>query len=109
MHDEVGAEGAYLTCPCLWGTGDWAAKYEAEIGAAPGTYSTEGYDVMNVYLQGLDEGNTDRAGMLEWVTNYDEDGLTKHISFDDKGDVEESAVYAYEVKDGEIQPGTTIE
>lgn len=104
-----GAEGAYLTCPCLWGTGDWAAKYEAEIGAAPGTYSTEGYDVMNVYLQGLDEGNTDRAGMLEWVTDYDEDGLTKHISFDDKGDVEESAVYAYEVKDGEIQPGTTIE
>lgn len=104
-----GAEGAYLTCPCLWGTGDWAAKYEEEIGQAPGTYSTEGYDVMNVFLQGLDDGNTDRAGMLEWVKNYDADGLTKHISFDDKGDVEESSVYAYEIKSGEIQAGSTIE
>ncbi|UUW87664.1 branched-chain amino acid ABC transporter substrate-binding protein [Pimelobacter simplex] len=104
-----GAEGAYLTCPCLWGTGDWAAKYEKEIGQAPGTYSTEGYDVMNVFLNGIEAGKTTRADMLKWVTDYDEDGLTKHISFDDKGDVEESSVYAYEIKDGEIQPGQTIE
>ena len=86
-----------------------AEAYEKEIGQAPGTYSTEGYDVMNVFLAGLDDGSTDRAGMLEWVKNYDEDGLTKHISFDDKGDIEESAVYAYEITGGEIQAGTTIE
>ena len=104
-----GAEGAYLTCPCLWGTGDWASKYEKEIGQAPGTYSTEGYDVMNVYLNGLDKGNTTRADMLKWVTDYDQDGLTKHISFASNGDVKESAVYAYEIKGGQIQAGKTIQ
>jgi branched-chain amino acid transport system substrate-binding protein len=103
------ANGAYLTCPCLWGTGDWATKYEEFNGQPPGTYSTEGYDVMNVYLQGLDEGNTDRESMLEWVSDYDGDGLTKHISFDDKGDVEETVVYAYKIEGGEIQPGDPIE
>lgn len=103
-----GAEGAYLTCPCLWATGDWAAKYEAAIGQAPGTYSTEGYDVMNVFLQGLEAGHKDRASMLEWVSNYDADALTKRVSFDKQGDVEGSAVYSYEIKDGQIQPGAEI-
>lgn len=103
------ADGAYLTCPCVWGTGDWAANYEELIGQAPGTYSTEGYDVMNVFLDGLDEGNTDRESMLEWVNGYDAEGFTKHISFDENGDIEESSVFSYEVKGGEIQAGVPIE
>jgi branched-chain amino acid transport system substrate-binding protein len=80
------ANGSYLTCPCLWATGEWADKYKEVNGTEPGTYSGEGYDVANVFLQGIAEGHTDRESLLEWVNEYDADG----------------------VKDGEIQAGVEI-
>lgn len=101
-------EGAYLTCPCLWATGDWAAKYKKINGTDPGTYSGEGYDVANIFLQGIEAGNTDRESLLKWVNDYDADGYTKHIKFDKSGEVANAAVYAYQIKGGEIQPGTEI-
>ncbi len=97
------AEGAILTCPCAPSPDDFAARYsDANDGAEPGTYSAEGYDVANIFLEGIADGNTDRESMLEWVNNYDEDGLTKHIAFDESGEVTEIRVWAYKVEGGEI-------
>jgi len=104
-----GAEGAVLTCPCAPSTGDFATKYKALNGQDPGTYSAEGYDVMNIFLQGLDAGNTTREELLDWVNNYDADALTKHIKFDPTGEVSVVVIYAYKVEGGKIVPGTPIE
>jgi branched-chain amino acid transport system substrate-binding protein len=103
-----GAEGAVITCPCLPASeveGSFEEDFTAEFGA-PGAYAAEGYDAMNIFLQGLLEGNTDRASMLEWVNNYDDAGLTKQISFDENGDVpiESVVVWAYTVEGGQIVP-----
>lgn len=102
-------DGAILTCPCAPATGEFATAYEELAGSAPGTYSAEGYDAANVLLQGLLAGNGDRESMLEWVNNYNEEGITKQIQFDETGEVAEVVVYAYTVEGGEIQPGEPIE
>lgn len=100
---DAAAEGAILTCPCAPSPDDFAAKYaDANDGAEPGTYSAEGYDVANLLLEGIADGNTDRASLLDWVNNYDEDALTKHIKFDDTGEVTEIRIWAYKVEAGEI-------
>lgn len=105
------ANNSFLTCPCGPPTADFASAYETLSGQAPGTYSAEGFDVMNMYLAGLDAGNTDRASMLEFINGYDADGITKHITFDENGDIAEVTVYSYPVENGELDlsKGTPIE
>lgn len=106
---NAAAEGAVLTCPCAPSPEDFTAKFKEVNGQDPGTYSAEGYDAMNILLKGLAEGNTSREDMLDWVTNFDGEGITKHIKFDETGEVAEVVVYAYPVSDGAIQLGEPIE
>jgi len=97
------AEGAILTCPCAPVTPEFTSEYKSvNNGAEPGTYSAEGYDSAMVLLSGIAEGNQDRGSLLDWVNNYDAEGLTKHIKFDDTGEVSTVVIYAYTVKDGTI-------
>lgn len=105
------ANNSFLTCPCGPPTADFASAYETLSGQAPGTYSPEGFDVMNMFLAGLDAGNTDRASMLEFINGYDAEGITKHITFDENGDIAEVTVYSYPVENGELDlsKGTPIE
>jgi branched-chain amino acid transport system substrate-binding protein len=103
------AEGASLTCPCAPATAEFTEAYEALNNTAPGTYSAEGFDAANVFLQGLDDGNTDREDMLDWVNNYDAEGITKHIKWDETGEVSQVVIYAYKVEGGKITGGEPIE
>jgi branched-chain amino acid transport system substrate-binding protein len=106
---QSATEGARLTCPCAPATEKFTADYEELNNSEPGTYSAEGYDAANVLLQGLDDGNTDRESLLEWVNNYDADGLTKRIKWDESGEVADVVIYVYEVDQGEIEDGEPIE
>jgi branched-chain amino acid transport system substrate-binding protein len=102
------ANGSILTCPCAPSTPDFTAKYKADNnGAEPGTYSAEGFDAANVMLSGIAEGKYTRADLLDWVNNYDADGLTKHIKFDN-GEVSTIVIYAYKVEGGKIGTGEPI-
>lgn len=105
------ANNSFLTCPCGPPTPEFASAYEALAGQAPGTYSPEGFDVMNMFLAGLDAGNTDRASMLEFISAFDAEGITKHIKFDENGDIAEVTVYSYPVENGvlDLSKGTPIE
>jgi branched-chain amino acid transport system substrate-binding protein len=107
------AEGTVITCPCIPAedpaVAEFAKSYEAEFGAAPGTYTAEAYDAANVFLDGLDDGNDDRASMLEFINGYSEDGITKAVSFEENGEVSDVHVYAYTVKNGEIVSDQEIE
>lgn len=102
------AEGAYFTCPCAPATGEFLEKYEEVNGQAPGTYSAEGYDSAKVLLEGIADGNTDRESLLTWVNEYNGEGLTKNVQFDETGEVAEVLIYAYTVKDGELVEETEI-
>ncbi len=73
-------------------------------------YSTEAYDAAWVILSGIGEGNTTRADVLAWVAAYDADGITKHIAFDETGEVAGSGgVYYYLVKDGAFEAPVSID
>ncbi|MDQ1437864.1 MAG: branched-chain amino acid transport system substrate-binding protein [Acidimicrobiaceae bacterium] len=105
------SEGALLSCPCNLATetssgklGEFFKSYKAINGKEPGTYSPEAYDVANIYIKGLEAGNTTRAKMLNFVEKdlgtYD--GISKTIEFEDNGNIKTPSLYVFEVKGGKI-------
>lgn len=98
------SKNAFFTCPCIPGEllTDFSKQYTDAFGAAPGTYSIEGYDAVTVLLSGIDHGKQTRADLLAWVTSYDADGLAKHLKWDKTGELEAPTVYGYRVLDGKI-------
>jgi len=101
------AEGAIITCPCLpadKSTGTFQADWKAEYKSDPGTYAAEGYDSANIFLDAFKAGKTTRKDILDFVSSYDKDGVTKHIKFDSHGDVDQSVtvIWAYKVTGGKI-------
>lgn len=105
-----GGEGALLTCPCRLATPDisgapgaFAAKYKEVIGKDPGTYSSEGYDAINILIQGIVGGAETRADLLAYVEGFDSyEGISKMIEFEANGNVKAGDVFVYEVKGGKI-------
>jgi branched-chain amino acid transport system substrate-binding protein len=96
---------AFFTCPCVPGEllPDFASAYKGVSGgAAPGTYSLEGYDAATILLTGIDSGIKDRAGLLNFVKNYDADGFSKHFKWDSTGELATTSVYGYKVDNGKI-------
>ncbi len=106
----AGGEGALLTCPCRLATpelegkgGAYATKYKEVIKRDPGTYSSEGYDAINILIQGIEAGNDTRPKLLDYVETLDSyDGVSKTIQFEDNGNVKAGDVFVYEVKNGKI-------
>ena len=82
-------EGAIITCPCVPMRGRHVRRglRGRDYGAAPGAYAAEGFDAMTVFLDGIEDGARTREAMEEFVNDYDAEGLTKHIAFDENGDV----------------------
>lgn len=95
---------AYFTCPCVPEDNfkDFTAAFKQVEGADPGTYSPEGYDVTTVLLKGIDSGIKDRAGLLNFVKNYNGQGLTKKFHWNDKGELSDTPVWSYKVDNGKI-------
>ena len=107
----AGAEGALLSCPCNLATdastgklGDFFKSYKAVTSKDPGTYSPEAYDVANIFIKGLEAGNTTRAKMLNYVekdfTSYE--GISKTIEFEENGNIKAPSLFVFEVKGGKI-------
>jgi branched-chain amino acid transport system substrate-binding protein len=98
------SSNAYFTCPCVPGEliPSFAAAYKALANTAPGTYSLEGYDSATVLLKGIDSGIKTRAALLNYVKNYNGDGLSKHLQWTSTGELASSTVYGYKVQNGEI-------
>jgi branched-chain amino acid transport system substrate-binding protein len=103
------ANGAILTCPCAPADASFMEKYKVISGGSEaGTYSTEGYDAMNIFLQAVAGGKSTREDMLASVNAYDAKGITKQIKFQENGELTEVAIYAYKIEDGKIVPGTPV-
>lgn len=91
------AKDAILTCPCIPAPDALAEAYEASSGQAPGVYSVEGYDLATIMLTAIDSGVKDRAGMLEFVRNYDGQGVGKRYQWNPQGELSNALVQIYEV------------
>jgi len=92
------AKDAYLSCPCGPAPEQFATDYQAKFNAAPGVYSVEAYDLATIMLLGIDSGITDRAGLVDWVKNYDGDGLARHYKWESTGELASALIWIYQVK-----------
>ena len=106
----AGGEGALITCPCRLATadapgkiGEFARKYKQVINKDPGTYSSEGYDAVNILVQAIEAGNDTRAKVLDYLERFgSHDGISKVIEFEPNGNVKKGDVYVYQVKGGKL-------
>lgn len=92
------AKDALLSCPCGPAPDDFATAYTDEFNQAPGTYSVEGYDLATILLLGIDSGITDRAGLIDWVKNYDGTGLARDYKWDSTGELASALIWIYKVQ-----------
>lgn len=93
------SEGAILSCPCGPAPDEFATEYEeVSGGTAPGVYSVEGYDLTTIMLKAIDSGATTREAVLDFVKNYDGQGLARNYKWDETGELEATNIWIYEVK-----------
>ncbi|CAI9419876.1 branched-chain amino acid ABC transporter substrate-binding protein [Nocardioides sp. T2.26MG-1] len=87
------AEGAVLSAP--------AGPPPADFGAT-GLYATQSYDAANIFLAALEDGASTAEEVNDFIGSYSGDGVSGPITFDENGDITESKIYAYLVKDGKL-------
>ena len=106
------ADGAQISCACNLATadsegklGEFARNYkQANDGKDPGAYSAEGYDAANILIAGIKAGNTTRPKLLDYVEGITQfAGISKTIRFEDNGNVKDTDVFFFEVKNGKIE------
>jgi branched-chain amino acid transport system substrate-binding protein len=87
------ANGAVLSAP--------AGPAPAGFGAT-GLYATQAYDATNIFLAAIEDGASSSKEINDFIGSFTGDGASGPIAFDDKGDIKESKIYAYFVKDGKL-------
>ncbi|HEY8532446.1 MAG TPA: branched-chain amino acid ABC transporter substrate-binding protein [Micromonospora sp.] len=110
---QAAAEGTILTCLCAPATearGTFAQDYKALHGVDPGTYSDTAYDAATILLNGIKQGVKTRQEMLEFVRNYNGQGVAANYRFTENGEMDpaEVKIWAYKVKDGKVVPDREI-
>jgi branched-chain amino acid transport system substrate-binding protein len=100
------AEGAILSAPAAPAPADFNSKYKAVNGKDAGLYSTQSYDATNIFLAGIDAGDSSHADMNTFIGSYNKTGVSGPIKFDDKGDISAQTIYAYKVSGGKLQAST---
>jgi branched-chain amino acid transport system substrate-binding protein len=92
------SKDALLSCPCGPAPAEFASAYEKSAGQAPGVYSVEGYDLTTIMLTGIDSGVADRAALIDYVKNYDGQGVARHYKWDAQGELAASTIWMYKVQ-----------
>jgi branched-chain amino acid transport system substrate-binding protein len=89
----------------------WAKDFKAKFGADPALFSSYAYDAARITLQAIQNAATLKGSLdvtpadvnVEIVKTKGFKGLLGPISFDSRGDVENAAVYIYQVVGGEFK------
>ncbi|HEY8240571.1 MAG TPA: branched-chain amino acid ABC transporter substrate-binding protein [Kiritimatiellia bacterium] len=92
--------------------GQFAKAFESKFKKLPESYALYSYDAANVVLAALESvikaGNgavPSRQAVCEAVRKVDQDGITGHIAFDDKGDRKVADYFVVQYKEAKY-PGT---
>jgi branched-chain amino acid transport system substrate-binding protein len=103
------ANGALLTCTCSSAVGStdpavqkFATDYKAKFNVDPATYSAEGFDATNIFLQAIDAGKTSTSDINDFVSAIDFKGVSKQIKFEQNGELAGDLLFVTEVKDGKL-------
>ena len=91
------AKDALLSCPCGPATGTFAEEYTQKYGE-PSTYSAEGYDLGTIMVKGIDSGAITRPALLEYVRNYNGQGVSRNYQWTPNGELTTSLIWIYKVQ-----------
>ncbi|KUI29470.1 branched chain amino acid ABC transporter substrate-binding protein [Mycobacterium sp. IS-1742] len=89
---------ALLSCPCGPATGGFADEYTQKFGQEPGTYSTEGYDLGTILVKGIDSGAITRQALLDYVRNYNGQGVARNYQWTPQGELTTTLIWMYKVQ-----------
>jgi branched-chain amino acid transport system substrate-binding protein len=92
------SKDAILSCPCGPATGEFAEEYTRKFNQEPGTYSAEGYDLGTILVKGIDSGAITRPALLEYVRNYNGQGIARNYQWTDTGELSNSLIWMYKVQ-----------
>ena len=92
------SKGSLLSCPCGPATAEFAEEYKQKFNQDPGTYSTEGYDLGTILLKGIDSGAITRADLLNYVRNYEGQGVARKYQWTDNGELTTTLIWMYDVQ-----------
>jgi len=95
------AAGTILSCPCVPATqakGTFVADYRAKYNEDPGLYGDVAFDATNIFLNGIDAGNTTNAKMLEYVNSVNYTGVANTYTFTDTGELDPSLIILWMFK-----------
>ena len=92
------SKDAILSCPCSPATGEFATKYKEKFGQDAGTYSLEGYDLGTIMVKGIDSGKITRPDLLDWVRNYQGQGMARKYQWTETGELTDAQVWIYKVQ-----------
>jgi len=104
------AAGTIVTCPCSPASkagGTFVADYKAQWNVDAGTYSDVAFDAANIFLQGVDGGNTTPDKMNTYLGTVNYSGVANTYKFTDKGELDPSLIKVWAFKfgpDGKAAP-----
>jgi branched-chain amino acid transport system substrate-binding protein len=92
------SKDALISCPCGPATGSFAEEYAQKFGQEAGTYSAEGYDLGTILLKGIDSGAITRPALLEFVRNYNGQGVGRNYQWGPTGELTTTLIWMYKVQ-----------
>lgn len=92
------SKDAILSCPCGPASAAFADEYSKKFNAAPGTYSTEGYDLGVILAKGIDSGANTREALLDFVKKYEGQGVARKYQWTDTGELTTTLIWIYKVQ-----------
>ena len=92
------SKDAVLSCPCGPATAAFADEYTKKFGQAPGTYSTEGYDLGTILAKGIDSGAVTREALLDFVKKYEGQGVARKYQWTGNGELTTTLIWIYKVQ-----------
>ncbi len=111
---NAAAAGSIVTCPCAPAEkagGSFVADYKAKWGDDAGTYSDVAFDAANIFLQGIDAGNTTPQKMNDYLSTVTYKGVANTYKFTSTGELDPQYLVVWAFKfapDGSVQPDQQI-
>jgi branched-chain amino acid transport system substrate-binding protein len=104
------AAGSIVTCPCSPASkagGTFVADYKTKWNTDAGTYSDVAYDAANIFLKGIDAGNTTPDKMNTYLKTVKYTGVANTYKFTDVGELDPTYIKVWAFKfgaDGSVVP-----
>jgi branched-chain amino acid transport system substrate-binding protein len=108
------ATGSIVTCPCSPASkagGSFVTDYKAKWNTDAGTYSDVAFDAANIFLKGIDAGNTTLDKMLEYINGVKYTGVANTYKFTSTGELDPTYIKVWAFKfsaDGTAAPDQEI-